>query len=106
MIYDDIAKESRGLSFEGFVDAMLNMRGTNPVTVQDVKSQLRILKRMLHDSVRGLEQKVEIQFTKCTKEIHRVKKVVKGEVDSESDDDSNLSDHFFGSTTDMHDIKP
>merc|ERR1712178_650910 len=64
MIYEDIAKEFEGLSFQHFVEAVLNMRGTNPVTVQDVKSQLRIMKRMVKDSVAHLQSAVQKMFLK------------------------------------------
>merc|ERR1719506_383444 len=62
MIYEDIAKEHAGLSFAHFVDAVLNMRGTNPVTVQDVKSQLRIMKRMIKESVAHLQSDMRKHF--------------------------------------------
>merc|ERR1712178_614799 len=76
MIYEDIAKENGGLSFQHFVEAMLNMRGTNPVTVQDVKSQLRIMKRMVTETVKKLETSVEKMFKKQDKRIDKVKKIV------------------------------
>jgi len=66
---------------------MLNMRGTNPVTVQDVKSQLRIMKRMVTETVKKLETSVEKMFKKQDKRIDKVKKIVMG--DDEGDDDSS-----------------
>merc|ERR1712232_595951 len=76
MIYEDIAKEHDGLSFQHFVEAMLNMRGTNPVTVQDVKSQLRIMKRMVTETVKKLETNMQKMFTKQDKQIDRVRRLV------------------------------
>merc|ERR1712139_581719 len=81
MIYEDIAKEYDGLDFQHFVEAMLNMRGTNPVTVQDVKSQLRIMKRMIKDSVTALEENIGKSYHKMGKKIRKVKKVVQGDVE-------------------------
>lgn len=86
MIYDDIAKEHRGISFEHFVDAVLNMRGTNPVTVQDVKSQLRIMKRMIKESVTKLEVKLNSQFDKSNKMINNVRLCVLGDQESDVPD--------------------
>jgi len=83
MIYEDIAKENDGLSFGHFVDAVLNMRGTNPVTVQDVKSQLRIMKRMIKESVTGLEKDISKQFVVSQKSMASLRKAVMGESDSD-----------------------
>merc|ERR1719506_1899950 len=93
MIYEDIAKEHEGLSFQHFVEAVLNMRGTNPVTVQDVKSQLRIMKRMIKESVSKLEEEITKKFTKSDKHVDRVRRLVMGDVDGEdSDDDKDSED--------------
>lgn len=45
MIFEEKVKDgSRGLRFVDFVEVVLNMRGTNPATVKDVKEQMRLLK--------------------------------------------------------------
>merc|ERR1711988_885006 len=82
MIYDDIAKEHCGISFEHFVDAVLNMRGTNPVTVQDVKSQLRIMKRMIKDSVSHLQGEVEVMFKEQGLQLAKIRRLVMGDEDA------------------------
>merc|ERR1719253_313162 len=64
------------------------MRGTNPVTVQDVKSQLRIMKRMFSDSMTNLEDKMSTQFLRCTQELTKVEKIVKGDDDYEESEGS------------------
>merc|ERR1719498_1841541 len=71
--------------FSLFVDAVLNMRGTNPVTVQDVKSQLRIMKRMIKESVKGLHGDVSQMFVKQTAHIERVRRLVMGDEDAAAD---------------------
>jgi hypothetical protein len=96
MIFDEIAKEKNGISFEDFVDAVLNMRGANPVTVQDVKSQLRIVKRLVKESAVNLENQLQIQFTKCMHQTQRVLKAVRGEDDLED---------FDGSDTDTNEVE-
>merc|ERR1719158_2635346 len=44
MIYEDKVKKGKGLEFPDFIDVVLNMRGTNPSTVKDVKQQIRFMK--------------------------------------------------------------
>jgi len=50
MIYEDKDKEGKGLSFVDFIDVVLNMRGTNPSTVKDVKQQIRVMKNAMKES--------------------------------------------------------
>jgi hypothetical protein len=56
MIYEDKDKEGHGLSFVDFIDVVLNMRGTNPSTVKDVKQQIRVMKNALHDTTYKLKR--------------------------------------------------
>jgi hypothetical protein len=93
MIFDEIAKEKQGISFEDFVEAVLNMRGTNPVTVQDVKSQLRIVKRLVKESAVTLEKQMQMQIMKNIKHTKRVLLAVRGEL---PDDDSDGSESESG----------
>jgi len=54
MIYDEkVADGDLGLSFVDFVDIVLNMRGTNPATVKDVKEQMRLLKSAFTENGRA-----------------------------------------------------
>merc|ERR1719183_1292200 len=41
---DKVHDKDQGLMFVDFVDVVLNMRGTNPATVKDVKEQMRLLR--------------------------------------------------------------
>jgi len=50
MIYEEYDKEGNGLSFEGFIDLVLNMRGTNPSTLKDVRSQMRVMKSAMKEN--------------------------------------------------------
>ncbi|CAE7947946.1 CACNA1A, partial [Symbiodinium sp. KB8] len=63
--YEDIMeKEGRQMNFEDLVDGLLNLRGTNPATVQDVKGSIRILK------------------TSFTKELSDLRKSLLGEINT------------------------
>lgn len=79
MIYEDISKEHDGVNFSHFVDAVLNMRGTNPVTVQDVKSQLRVMKRMISESVVLLQSEMRKQMMTSSKQINHVRRLMLGD---------------------------
>lgn len=51
MIFEEKVKGGqKGLRFVDFVEVVLNMRGTNPATVKDVKEQMRLLKSSNIDS--------------------------------------------------------
>lgn len=90
VIYEDISKG--GVSFETFVNAVLNLRGANPVTVCDIKKQLQFIKKVVKESSRTLEGQINKQFLKCSKQINSVRKVVLGEDESDEDSvDSQLS---------------
>lgn len=88
MIFDDCIKESKdsgGVTFENFIDIILNMRGQNPVTVRDIKSSQRAVKQIIKDAVLDSEKRQNDKLAKCLKAIHRVRKTVLGDDDGESD---------------------
>jgi len=58
MIYEDKDKEGKGLTFVDFLDVVLNMRGTNPSTVKDVKQQIRVMKNALSESSLALRKQI------------------------------------------------
>jgi hypothetical protein len=67
MIFEEKEKNGKqGLSFVDFVEIVLNMRGTNPATVKDVKEQVRVL------TVRTKENAI-LSETKMTKLILKVR---------------------------------
>jgi hypothetical protein len=71
MIFDDVEKGGTGsnLDFVGVMDIVLNMRGTNPATVKDVKEQLRVLKVMMQDAVKSLQGKIHEEMKGLRSEI-------------------------------------
>jgi hypothetical protein len=50
VIFEDRDKDHTGISFEDFIDVVLNLRGSNPATVKDVKETQRILKQNMYES--------------------------------------------------------
>jgi len=59
MIYEDKVGKGRGLEFPDFIDAVLNMRGTNPSTVKDVKQQIRVMKTAMAESSFHMRKHIE-----------------------------------------------
>lgn len=98
MIFEDAVGEQEGLSFESFIEIVLNARGANQVTVKDIKSQMRATKRMIKKMNDGLEKTLQKKFTKCMKEINGVRRAVLGE-EEDSDEDST----FVGADTGISD---
>merc|ERR1712232_102225 len=72
LIYDDIDKVGCGMSFENFVDTVLNMRGTNTAHVRDITQWFRVIKVLLNESTRVVSKKVEEEFGKLH---HRVQEL-------------------------------
>merc|ERR1712054_264819 len=58
MIFEDKDKEGKGLTFVDFIDVVLNMRGTNPSTVKDVKQQIRVMKNAMTETAFKLRKQV------------------------------------------------
>merc|ERR1719198_2826960 len=69
MIYEDKDKEGKGLSFVDFIDVVLNMRGTNPSTVKDVKQQIRVMKNAMKESSFSLRKHIEQDMDKFRMEV-------------------------------------
>jgi hypothetical protein len=59
LVFDDAHCDTSGMDFQNFVEVILNMRGSNPATVRDVKQCVRVLKTVVHttmdDAMKGLK---------------------------------------------------
>jgi len=86
VIYESIDKDGRGMTFENLVEVVLNMRGTNPATVKDVKDQLRTIKHLLHDATSGVVLKMNREFKYLHNQLHVLKKAVDAEESSQASD--------------------
>jgi len=77
-IFDDLAKSgANGLTFEAFIDLILNMRGTNPAKVKDVKEQLRLIKVAVTESTGKLLEKVNSEIAGLHKELHELREEIR-----------------------------
>merc|ERR1719498_1099341 len=97
VIFEDKDKEQAGISFEEFIEVVLNLRGSNPATVKDVKETQRILKHTMYETrnvhKRNLQKeigdfRVDVmnQFITMLREIHKMQ-----DSDADSDDLGELA---------------
>jgi hypothetical protein len=96
MVYEDKDKEGHGLSFVDFIDVVLNMRGTNPSTVKDVKDQDRVLKNYMKETTAFLLKKVGDELDairlELMEQLIELRKAQLRQADSSSDSDEDESD--------------
>jgi len=74
IIYQDIEVEADGgLSFEKLIDLILNMRGSNPATVKDVKEQLLLIKNIVTESISHVLDEFTQDFGLVIQELKELK---------------------------------
>jgi len=70
IVFEDLQKkEVQGLSFEGLVDWVLNMRGHNTATVKDVKELMRIMKALVKEGQGALHKRMQDEFSAVRSEL-------------------------------------
>eukprot|EP00439_Symbiodinium_sp_Y106_P080875 s82_g19.t2 len=62
VIYEDMNKMGKSMTFENLVDTILNLRGKNTATVKDVKEQARVIKSMVQHTLNANGNKVMEEF--------------------------------------------
>mmetsp|Transcript_42538 Transcript_42538/g.99175 ORF Transcript_42538/g.99175 Transcript_42538/m.99175 type:complete len:332 (-) Transcript_42538:98-1093(-) len=62
VIYEDMNKMGKSMTFENLVDTILNLRGKNTATVKDVKEQARVIKSMVQHTLTANGNKVMEEF--------------------------------------------
>mmetsp|Transcript_15758 Transcript_15758/g.26030 ORF Transcript_15758/g.26030 Transcript_15758/m.26030 type:complete len:181 (+) Transcript_15758:1-543(+) len=88
IIFQDLENTgSGGLTFEMLVEIVLNMRGSNPATVKDVKEQLRLIKSVMRDSLNRMHTAIAHDLEQLKAEITSVV-----EAHARNDDHSEGSD--------------
>merc|ERR1711964_88802 len=53
----------RGMTFEQFVDTVLNDRKNNMATVKDIRSQLGVMKATVKEDCNGIMRKISDEFS-------------------------------------------
>merc|ERR1711972_1295884 len=78
-IFKDLESDGKqGLAFEDFVDLILDMRGTNPAKVKDVKEQFRLIQCFVRDTTDGLGIKMSLELEAIRRELRSIKGRVRG----------------------------
>jgi len=67
MLFEDIDGDC--MTFEHLVETVLNMRGSNPATVRDIKGSLRVTKSVVAESLNGLNKKISDEFKYIKKQL-------------------------------------
>jgi len=81
-IFDDLnAAGSDGLMFEGFVELVLNMRGTNPAKVKDIKEQLRLIKTCVNTATNTITTRFDEEFVDMKLCIQEIKELCEDNAD-------------------------
>merc|ERR1711920_210102 len=88
LIYDDIDKVGCGMSFENFVDTVLNMRGTNTAHVRDITQWFRVIKVLVHESTRVVSKKLAEEFGKMH---HKVQELAYQDVETNTTNSDEVS---------------
>jgi len=78
------AANLQGLRFVDFVEIVLNMRGTNPATVKDVKEQMRLLKISTKDDTAKNSKILSSQMSTFRSDIVAMLKDLRRAVDSDA----------------------
>mmetsp|Transcript_53662 Transcript_53662/g.166586 ORF Transcript_53662/g.166586 Transcript_53662/m.166586 type:complete len:855 (-) Transcript_53662:52-2616(-) len=84
VIFEGLEKELKGMSFEKLVEVVLNMRGTNPATVKDVKEQLRVIKGFFNDSQQFVLSNVHRGLEKLGSQLQELRKIMASDEDEDS----------------------
>jgi len=92
MIFEEkVAEDQEGLSFIDFVEVVLNMRGTNPATVKDVKEQVRLLKAGTTENFRMSDKNFRDQLASFRKDMNVQLAELRKSIDSDAGSDEEGS---------------
>jgi len=88
VLYDDPNIDPMGLSFQAFVEIILNMRGNNEATVKDVKELVRVMKNLIKSSTTESLKSIRAEFAVIRNEIWELKAATR-DADEDGDDDDH-----------------
>lgn len=95
MIYEDKVKKGRGLEFPDFIDVVLNMRGTNPSTVKDVKQQIRFMKNEMAENAYHMRKHIEDNMdnfrVEVMEQLLEIRRMQGSDAGSDDEDKPSLS---------------
>jgi len=86
MIFEEkVEQDENCLRFVDFVDVVLNMRGTNPATVKDVKEQMRLFKRASLEANQKTANRFTSSLDKMRRDVMMALNEIRRTIDSDFD---------------------
>jgi len=75
VIYEDLERHEpgKGMSFEDFVELVLNMRGTNQATVKDTKELIRLMNKKIEEVGNTITKAFEEELTQLRQHMEQMK---------------------------------
>lgn len=102
IIFQDLDLQGRsGLTFELLVETVLNMRGSNPATVKDVKEQLRLTKTIIRETMGKVHKDIAVDIMNMKQELTAIMESRLRAIDSEAGSSEGEADEMF----DMHHLE-
>lgn len=102
VIYEDMNKMGKSMTFENLVDTILNLRGKNTATVKDVKEQARVIKSMVQHTLNANGNKVMEEFQVLRTELAALRE----EALRRDEDEDAEADDFNGLGFQMEETEP
>lgn len=84
LIYEEAEKKG-GMTFENFVETVLDMRGANPATVKDVKEHLRVIKSVVKDAQAAMMKELTEQMNHLKADVKAIRDEVLDDLDEDND---------------------
>jgi len=97
---ETLEKEGRDMTFEEFVDLVLNMRGTNQATVKDIKQQVRHLQLSIGNQLTQVFAQVQCNLDKVRAELMEIRTIQDSKLKEDGEDedeDEGSADGGFAS---------
>ncbi|CAJ1350489.1 unnamed protein product [Effrenium voratum] len=94
VIYEDMTRSGKSMTFENMVDTFLNLRGRNTATVKDVKEQARVIKAMVNHTLQANGKQVMEEFNTIRAELALLREEALRRDESDDEDDLLLRRQF------------
>jgi len=85
VIFENPDMEATGLTFEMFVEIVLNMRGSNFATVKDLKEQIRVMKRLVSMSSENMFNNIKEEFNQLYEQIWELRQADLEELEAKTE---------------------
>jgi len=92
-LFEDLSKAGEiGFSFECLVELILNMPGTNPAKVKDMKEQLKVIKAIMKETQRAADELMRIKDElREIRQAHTVHESALSHPESDDDEDDDVA---------------